>query len=143
MYQNVDASLFEIRRLTKWQHINRIEVKIADAKKHIIEKILTLFCPRCGQAFVDFSGCCALTCSRQGCACAFCAYCLEDCGADAHAHVSSQHGDLFLRVELFEEHHKTRKRALIQTYLEDELDLKLKIVDACERELRDNQLWPL
>lgn len=44
-------------------------------KLHISEKILTLTCPRCGQAFVDFSGCMALTCSRTGCGCGFCAIC--------------------------------------------------------------------
>jgi len=57
---------------------NRIRVKNSDAKKHIIEKILTLSCPCCGQAFADFPGCCALTCSRQKCTCAFCVYCLQD-----------------------------------------------------------------
>ena len=56
-------------------------------RDHIVEKILTLACPRCGQAFVDFSGCLALTCSRQGCGTGFCALCQEDCGGDAHPHV--------------------------------------------------------
>jgi hypothetical protein len=31
--------------------------------------------------------CCTLTCKR--CRCNFCAWCLEDCGADAHAHVAN------------------------------------------------------
>ena len=56
-------------------------------KDHICEKILTLACPRCGQAFVDFNGCMALTCSRAGCGCGFCALCQEDCGNDAHKHI--------------------------------------------------------
>merc|ERR550514_2071635 len=56
-------------------------------KEHIIERILTLSCPRCAQAFVDFSGCLALTCSRAGCGCGFCALCQADCGNDAHGHV--------------------------------------------------------
>ena len=56
-------------------------------KEHIVERILTLSCPRCKQAFVDFNGCLALTCSRAGCGCGFCAICQEDCGNDAHAHV--------------------------------------------------------
>ena len=34
------------------------------ARKHIEEEILQLKCPRCKQAFFDFDGCCALTCSR-------------------------------------------------------------------------------
>ena len=33
--------------------------------------------------FIDFDGCFALTCGT--CKCAFCAWCLKDCGADAHA----------------------------------------------------------
>ena len=33
-------------------------------RRHIVDKILTLSCPRCGQAFVDFEGCCALSCVR-------------------------------------------------------------------------------
>ena len=56
-------------------------------KEHIVDKILNLACPRCGQAFVDFNGCMALTCSRAGCGCGFCALCQEDCGNDAHAHL--------------------------------------------------------
>jgi hypothetical protein len=64
------------------------DFEIAEARKHIVDKILTLSCFRCGQAFVDFDGCCALTCSRQGCGCGFCAFCLKDCGSDAHAHVA-------------------------------------------------------
>lgn len=63
------------------------EEKLRVAKEHVIEHILTLACPRCKQAFVDFDGCFALKCSR--CAAAFCAYCLADCGRDAHQHVGS------------------------------------------------------
>ena len=44
-------------------------------KAHVVDKILTLSCPRCGQAFVDFSGCLALTCGRAGCGCGFCGLC--------------------------------------------------------------------
>jgi len=42
---------------------------------YIINKILSLSCPECGQAYIDFNGCCALKCSR--CKCNFCAWCLE------------------------------------------------------------------
>jgi len=44
-------------------------------KAHVVDKILTLACPRCGQAFVDFDGCLALTCRRVSCGCAFCGLC--------------------------------------------------------------------
>ena len=46
-----------------------------------------LKCPRCSQAFIDFTGCMALTCSQPGCGCGFCGWCLADCGSDAYAHV--------------------------------------------------------
>ena len=36
------------------------EEKLRVAKEHVIEHILTLACPRCKQAFVDFDGCFAL-----------------------------------------------------------------------------------
>ena len=52
--------------------------------------LLELSCPRCKRRFYDFEGCFALTCSGHGgCGCAFCAYCLEDCGVDAHQHVAA------------------------------------------------------
>lgn len=50
-------------------------------------QVLTLKCPRCSQAFVDFQNCFALTCGR--CGCGFCAWCLRDCGDDAHRHVAN------------------------------------------------------
>eukprot|EP00549_Striatella_unipunctata_P024881 CAMPEP_0118677548 /NCGR_PEP_ID=MMETSP0800-20121206/2690_1 /TAXON_ID=210618 ORGANISM="Striatella unipunctata, Strain CCMP2910" /NCGR_SAMPLE_ID=MMETSP0800 /ASSEMBLY_ACC=CAM_ASM_000638 /LENGTH=123 /DNA_ID=CAMNT_0006573237 /DNA_START=292 /DNA_END=663 /DNA_ORIENTATION=+ len=53
----------------------------------IVEEILTLRCPRCSQAFLDFDGCFALTCCA--CDCGFCGWCLEDCGSDAHRHVAN------------------------------------------------------
>lgn len=55
-----------------------------DRLRHkIIDEILTLRCPRCKQAFLDFDGCFALTCGS--CPCRFCGWCLEDCGDhDAH-----------------------------------------------------------
>ena len=60
-------------------------------RKRIVEDVLTLRCPRprCKMAFLDFNGCCALTCGNNQCNAGFCAWCLHDCGADAHAHVAS------------------------------------------------------
>ena len=56
------------------------------ARKHIIDSILTLQCPHCHTAFCEFTDCLALKCK---CGCGFCAVCMSDCGADAHAHVRS------------------------------------------------------
>ena len=66
-----------------------------DGKRHVVEDILTLKCPRCAQAFTDFHGCFALICSRRNCKCTFCGWCLADCGVDprhsasCHRHVAN------------------------------------------------------
>ncbi|KAG8462182.1 hypothetical protein KFE25_011632 [Diacronema lutheri] len=99
--------------------------EVKQATDIIVETILTLRCPRCRQAFVDFSGCFALTCSRQGCGCGFCAWCLADCGADAHKHVSAcpqagarRAGELFGTLDEFAQHHAARKRARTEEYID-------------------------
>ena len=48
---------------------------------------MDLRCPKCHQVFGDFDGCAALACQYAGCNAHFCAFCLEDCAADAHPHV--------------------------------------------------------
>ena len=78
--------------------------KDVDARrKHIEEEIMTLRCPRCHQAFVDYNACAALTCSRSTCRCGFCAYCLADCGSDAHSHCQQVHGGYWLKFPEFQE----------------------------------------
>jgi hypothetical protein len=80
----------------------RLEQEAADRitpiRRHIINKILTLACPRCTAAFVDFDGCLALTCARPGCRAAFCGICMHDCDRDAHRHVA---GCKFARGAVF------------------------------------------
>ena len=56
---------------------------------------INLKCPRCKMVFTDYDGCNALSCGVSACRAAFCAICLEDCGADAHSHVRTRHGNLF------------------------------------------------
>jgi hypothetical protein len=57
------------------------------AKDHIFENILTLRCPKegCGMAFIDFTGCLALTCPR--CKAGICAKCFKQFGINAHSHI--------------------------------------------------------
>eukprot|EP00961_Rhodomonas_salina_P093268 1255120-Rhodomonas_salina.1 len=76
-------------RMEQFQAQQTLQAKAEEARQHILQDIMTLKCPRqgCGQAFVDFEGCFALRCSRPSCKCGFCAWCLEDCGQDAHAHI--------------------------------------------------------
>jgi len=45
---------------------------------------MNLCCPH-GQPFHDFKGCAAVTCECPN-PTSFCAFCLEDCGRDAHNH---------------------------------------------------------
>lgn len=55
-------------------------VKVFKAQKFIVDEVLTMHCPRCKMAFVDWDGCNALYCTYAGCGCNFCAFCLKDCG---------------------------------------------------------------
>mmetsp|Transcript_20289 Transcript_20289/g.67689 ORF Transcript_20289/g.67689 Transcript_20289/m.67689 type:complete len:410 (-) Transcript_20289:626-1855(-) len=87
--------------------------------KFTVDRILTLACPRCSQAFVDYDGCSALKCTR--CGCGFCAFCLEDCASDAHAHVArcpwNPRKDVFSRRERFEEAQRTRRIEMMRLLL--------------------------
>ncbi len=95
--------------------------KITRHRLHIAENILTLKCPRaqCRRAFIDYSGCMALSCQ---CGCGFCAWCLADCGADAHAHVlqcpsNIQRGSYGGTLAQFNTAHRTRVQPLVRAYL--------------------------
>jgi hypothetical protein len=74
----------------KAELVRKIDDVILTRHRDHICGLLELSCPRCKRRFFDFDGCFALTCSGNGgCGCGFCAYCLEDCGADAHKHVAA------------------------------------------------------
>jgi len=92
--------------------------KILDHIRRIEDDILTLKCPRNGHAFVDFDGCFALKCSS--CPCNFCAWCLADCGNDAHAHVNScrlnKSRGYYGSPDLFKQVHKERKLKLLSEF---------------------------
>ena len=89
-------------------------------RNHIIENILTLKCPKCKQAILDFEGCFAITCT---CNCSFCGWCLADCGEDAHPHVRAcpenpiPNGGLFGSLEEFHRNHNKRKRQSVLQYI--------------------------
>ncbi|KAJ8599658.1 hypothetical protein CTAYLR_005405 [Chrysophaeum taylorii] len=88
-------------------------------------------------------------CHRAGCGCGFCAYCLADCGADAHQHVRNcAHGQGLFPArarETFERAQRARRdrdlRAfLLQTLADDEA--RAVLISGLERELRDLGLDP-
>ncbi|KAL6048095.1 non-specific serine/threonine protein kinase [Balamuthia mandrillaris] len=109
--------------------------------RRMVEDILTLQCPRCHQAFVDFDGCFALTCSR--CNAAFCAWCLQDCGRDAHRHVvgcahNLAGGNVFGSVEEFEEGQRRRRERKVREYLNGlEREEREQVAAALKKELED------
>jgi hypothetical protein len=113
-------------------------------RRHIADTLLTLACPRCTAAFVDFAGCFALTCHR--CSCGFCGWCLQDCGADAHSHVSTckvngAAGSLFGTLAAFTQAHQLRRSKMVRDYLATVADqppgLRARVVAACAKDFAD------
>ena len=108
----------ELARLAK---MSAFERDVVAARQHA-ENLLNLKCPRCQAVFLDFNGCFALTCNS--CACGFCAWCLEDCGGDAHQHVARcQHNlapnrSVFSTMELFERAHRLRRERELRAYFQ-------------------------
>jgi hypothetical protein len=122
-----------------------IKAEVTRHRKTVIEEILTLKCPRvrCRLAFVDFDGCFALSCKR--CGCGFCAYCLEDCGADAHRHVANcpyntaPGKSLHASFGAFERAHRERRLRKLAEYVKREVpgDSRAAVVEAMQKDLRD------
>jgi hypothetical protein len=77
------------RELEKVMKMDAFHREVEVLRLHIIDDILTLKCPRCSTAFLDFNGCFAIICGNNRCSAGLCAWCLKDCGADAHSHVAS------------------------------------------------------
>jgi len=86
---------------------------------------LNLRCPRCRTTFADFEGCFALTCAVNSCRAGICAWCLKDCGGDAHQHVltcteSKRPGTYYGTLDEFNEHHRVRRMRDVQTAIKEE-----------------------
>lgn len=122
--------------------------QVHDARRRITDDLLTLRCPRCRTAFYDFEGCFALTCSRCQPKCGFCAWCLADCGEDAHRHVATcAHNSLpgkgfFGSFEDFQQAQLKRRKALVVEFLrtiEDRAVLD-QVVEQCRTDLEDLQM---
>ena len=106
-----------------------------------VRDVLNNKCPRCGAVFHDFTDCCALTCHI--CEAAFCAWCLADCGADAHSHVTHcdanlSPGEVFSTPELWLEGCRRRRVAEVGVVLDglgEDAGLVADVVDAVKVEL--------
>jgi hypothetical protein len=118
-------------------------------RRHIVENIITLKCPGCQQAFFDFTGCAALTCSRAGCGTGFCAVCLKHCGKDAHQHVRAEcklnpKKDYYINLADLKIIHLGEMKRKLKLYL-DSLQNEEAVntaVQAAERELSDVGIDP-
>ena len=129
----------EQKRLTeefqRIQRITNLEDREAELMRlDIINDILTLRCPRCKLAFLDYDGCAAVSC---GCGCGFCGYCLQDCGSDAHTHAAT-HGNIFLTQPDFNRIQNERRGRLVQTKLQTVTPaIRNKVTNLLRRELED------
>lgn len=111
----------------------------------VVDEVLTLRCPRCSQAFLDFEGCFALKCSK--CPCTFCGWCLADCGSDAHAHVRKcsakpPGADTFFGSrQQFEEAQRKRQTLKLYEFLATlSGEERQRLLEALEADLRDLQI---
>eukprot|EP00457_Paulinella_chromatophora_P021675 gb/GEZN01024209.1/.p1 GENE.gb/GEZN01024209.1/~~gb/GEZN01024209.1/.p1 ORF type:complete len:141 (-),score=11.51 gb/GEZN01024209.1/:151-573(-) len=135
--------------MEKFERLSLFQRQVERCRIHVQEEILTLKCPRptCRKAFLDFVGCFALKCS---CGCAFCAWCLLDCGQDAHAHVAVCPKKLDQRVyhsefRLFEEAQRQSRVRQLRYYLGtlESTALREEVLRALRVDLRDLGLQQL
>ena len=101
------------------------------------------------QRLIEFVGCFALTCGRPDCRAAFCAWCLTDCGDDAHQHVGRcRHRDpnardrFYASQEEFNACQRARRERLVRAYLNDTVPepRRAAVVAACADQLRELQI---
>ena len=126
----------ENERIQRIEDLNEREAHIA--RRSIVTDILNLQCPRCKAVFNNFVGCFALTCSRNECRAAFCAWCLRDCGPDAHTHVAScpEGRGIFSSIEVFNEHHRARRERKVREIVNRQTDeVRVVLVRIIQRDL--------
>jgi ankyrin repeat protein/serine/threonine protein kinase len=103
--------------------------EIAMHRRHIEEQILNLRCPRCEAVFHEFDNCFALTCGK--CRAGFCAWCLHDCGDDAHQHVANcvynrARPSVFGSLAQFDACHVERRERLVAEYVRERVREELR-----------------
>lgn len=137
-----EARIQQLQEQLQHAQLSACEARAAQVEKHAIEDILTLQCPRCTAAIIDFDGCFALTCHR--CAAGLCGWCLADCGRDAHTHVqtckwSRRPGALYADTHLFTEAANSRRKDAIARCLRglESGELRGLVRDRLRPHLRD------
>ncbi|CDF32339.1 unnamed protein product [Chondrus crispus] len=130
----------EFKRIQQIQDLDERRAEIL--RLEIIDQILTLRCPNCRMAFIDFDGCFDLTC--DGCMHHFCAWCISHFSRhDVHSHVahcpkSPQQGAVYGQMEQFTRLHSVRRRQLVVQRLKGEVREVQKLTLARVRgELQD------
>lgn len=128
------------RELAERARLTEFELAVRAARKHITDEILTRKCPRCRRAWIDFVGCCALTCG--GCGCAFCAFCETDCGTDAHGHANNcRYGSGLYGHAAVNAAHKRLRTERLAVYLPGlEATVRAEVLRTCQQDLADCSL---
>lgn len=131
----------EFQRLQQIQDIDQRQAEII--RLEIVDDILTLRCPKqdCRMAFVDFTGCFALTCSN--CRTQFCAWCIDARDSLAiHHHVSTcphaSKAGYYHSLDVFNEHQGKRRKQLVINRLNGEnAEVRERTLKRLEVELKD------
>lgn len=120
--------------------------------QHIADNILTLRCPSCEAAFIDFDGCCAVACGGSGCGKYFCGLCLEPHpnSSVSHAHVricvkNPHKGDYFCSRNDLNTVHRYTTVGSLRNYLLKTVpkgDTKRKLMKNLEPLLADLNIFP-
>jgi hypothetical protein len=139
------------RELERIQRLSEEDREIHIRRQRIISEILTPKCPRCRSAFIDFSGCFALTCRNNQCRCGFCAWCFEDCGGydEAHSHVPNCRWGVVdgVRLGVYGDKRKLqqvwnqiRKRKIDEELSSCSRNIRKKILDSLAKDFQDIKL---
>lgn len=137
---------FERNKIANERRRNALD-EVEKACTHVVEDILTLRCPRseCGQAFVDFDGCMALTCSR--CKAGICGKCFMQFGNDAHSHITRGECSMDPSQLIFA--NQTYIRNVQRVYRTNKLNAYLRtlctetvseVIRRCDKEFRDLEI---
>jgi hypothetical protein len=132
-----------INQLKQQLTIEKTSDIIQNHRKYICEQILTIKCPNCTRAFIDFNGCFALTCT---CGSSFCGWCLQlGSSREIHTHVCvCQHRTqgTMPALSAFNLVHKNRRIKLLTNYLNTitNKDEQKQVIESIKKDLTDLQI---
>jgi serine/threonine protein kinase len=134
--REAEAAIAERERAARDRALALAE-RVRQLRVLCVEQDLTMHCPRCAAAFIDYTGCNCLVCGQ--CGCNFCALCLKGCGSsgECHQHYSSEHiaiGEVasFYDATAFQRTQQERRVKKLSTRLQllsDEPDLQAALLE--------------